>query len=183
MHSEKALVESCIKGERSAQKELYTQYSSGMLVVAMRYTKSDQEAEDVLQEAFIKVFQRIKDFRGESSLGSWIKRIVVNTALNSQRSKLYMFPMVDVEVMHNDLETEFSLSEYHFKELLGFIQELPAGCNAIFNLYAIEGYSHKEIASMLDISIGTSKSQYSRARQLLQQRINKESISRYEKAK
>ncbi len=183
MQSEKRLVDSCIKGERKAQKQLYTQYAGSMMVVAMRYTKSDQEAEDVLQESFIKVFDKINLFRGDSSLGSWIKRIVVNTALNSQRSKLYMFPMVDVEEIHNALESDFSLSDFHFKELLTFIKELPAGCRAIFNLYAIEGYSHKEIAAMLDVSIGTSKSQYARARQLLQERIGTEQTKNYERAR
>lgn len=183
MQSDNQLVDACIKGDREAQRHLYDRFAAAMLVVAMRYTKSDQEAEDVLQEAFIKVFEKIKTFREESSLAFWIKRIVVNTALNSQRSKLYMFPMVDVEDMHNELDTGLSISQFHFKELLKFIQELPPGCQSIFNLYAIEGYSHQEIAELLDISVGTSKSQYSRARQLLQTRIKNEDNINYEQAK
>ncbi len=183
MDSEKNLIEACIKGERKAQRQLFDQYASKMLVVSMRYTKSEQEAEDVLQEAFIKVFEKIKTFRGESHLSFWIKRIVVNTALNHQRSKLYMFPMVDVENMHNEFRGDFSLSEYHFSELLKIIQELPSGCQIIFNLFAIEGYSHKEIAELLEISIGTSKSQYARARQLLMARIKKDETLSYERVK
>lgn len=183
MDSEKALIQGCIKGDRKAQKLLYDQYASRMLVVAMRYSKSDQEAEDIIQEAFIKIFEKIKTFREESRLGFWIKRIVVNTALNHQRSKLYMFPMVDVQELNNSMDSAFSLSGYHFKELLTFIKELPSGCQIIFNLYAIEGYSHQEIAKMLDISIGTSKSQYFRAKELLKARIGQEEQKSYERVR
>jgi RNA polymerase sigma factor (sigma-70 family) len=183
MDSEKRMIKACSKGDRKAQKELYDKYASKMLVVAMRYSKSDQEAEDVIQEAFIKVFDKIKTFREECRLGFWIKRIVVNTALNHQRSKLYMFPMLDVEDLNNDMESEFSLANYHFKELLKTIQELPTGCQVIFNLFAIEGYSHQEIAKKLNISIGTSKSQYFRARMLLREKIESEEKMSYEKAR
>ncbi|QSE96888.1 RNA polymerase sigma factor [Fulvivirga lutea] len=183
MHSEKDLIERCVKGDRKAQKELYDRHVSAMLVVALRYSKARQEAEDIIQESFIKVFDKIKTYKGESDIKYWIKRIVVNTALNHQRSKLYMFPMVDVEGMHNDFYSEISLSSYHFKELLQMIQELPTGCQAIFNLYAIEGYNHQEIAEMLNISVGTSKSQYSRAKMLLKERIEKEQKVSYERAR
>lgn len=183
MDSEKALIQGCIKGDRKAQKQLYDQFAGRMLVVAMRYSKSDLEAEDIIQEAFIKIFEKIKTFREESRLGFWIKRIVVNTALNHQRSKLYMFPMVDVQELNNSANGDFSLSNYHFKELLAFIKELPSGCQIIFNLYAIEGYSHQEIAKMLDISIGTSKSQYFRAKELLKARIGQEEQKSYERVR
>ena len=129
------------------------------------------EAEDILQEAFIKVFEKIQNFRHESTLGFWIKRIVVNTSLNYHRSKLFLYPMVDVENLKEDHHSDFSLSDYHFEELLKMIQELPTGCQAIFNLYAIEGFKHDEIAQMMGISQGTSKSQYSRARALLREKI------------
>ncbi|MEQ8477130.1 RNA polymerase sigma factor [Fulvivirga sp.] len=183
MDSEKALIQGCIKGDRKAQKQLYDQFAGRMLVVAMRYSKSDLEAEDIIQEAFIKIFEKIKTFREEARLGFWIKRIVVNTALNHQRSKLYMFPMVDVQELNNISDGDFSLSNYHFKELLAFIKELPSGCQIIFNLYAIEGYSHQEIAKMLDISIGTSKSQYFRAKELLKARIGQEEQKSYERVR
>lgn len=182
MDSDKILIEKCARGDRKAQRALYELYAGKMLVVALRYTKSQLEAEDVLQEAFIKVFEKIKTFRAEAEVRFWIKKIVVNTALNSQRSKLYMFPMVDVTEMQDSFETDISLSTYHFTELLKFIQELPTGCQAIFNLYAIEGYNHQEIADMLNISVGTSKSQYSRARSILKERIEKEQLLSYERA-
>lgn len=153
------------------QKLLYDLYAPKMLVVAMRYSKVKSEAEDILQEAFIKIFEKVKNFRKESTLGFWIKRIVVNTALNYHRSKLFLHPMVDVENLKEDHYSDFTLANYHFEELLKVVQELPAGCQVIFNLYAIEGFKHDEIAKMMGISEGTSKSQYSRAKALLRKKL------------
>ncbi len=138
MDSEKALIHGCINDDRKAQRQLYDQFAGRMLVVAMRYSKSDQEAEDIIQDAFIKIFEKIKTFREESRLSFWIKRIVVNTALNHQRSKLYMFPMVDVQELNNSMDNSFSLSDYHFKELLTIIKELPSGCQIIFNFMLLK---------------------------------------------
>ena len=155
-----------------------------MLVVCLRYSKTTAEAEDIVQEGFVKVFQAIKDFRQESKLETWITRIMVNTALNVQRKKLYLYPMVDVtEIVLQ--EEEVSLSGLNVTQLLEMIQSLPQGCQIVFNLFAIEGYSHKEIAQMLGISEGTSKSQFARAKSLLQSKILKESsyIDRYGEAK
>ena len=138
-----------------------------------------QEAEDIPQEAFVKVFRNIKDFRKDSSLAYWIKRIVVNTALNHQRSKLYLYPMVDVTELNDWSENESIISSMGYQELLELIQELPTGCQVIFNLFAIEGYKHHEIAKQLEISEGTSKSQYSRAKSILIQKIMNQEQSRY----
>lgn len=171
MGSEQALISGCQKGERIAQRKLYEQYSGRMLAISKRYSKSDLEAEDILQESFIKVFKNISSFRAESSLYYWIKRIVVNTALNHQRSKLYMYPMSDVSTLSMEVGEQFTLASYHLEELMSMIRDLPPGCQLVFNLYAIEGYPHKEIAEMLEISEGTSKSQYARARSLLQEKI------------
>jgi RNA polymerase sigma factor (sigma-70 family) len=174
MLHEQELINGCKKGDQSFQKALYDLYCRKMLVVCLRYSKTTAEAEDILQEAFVKVFQGISTFRQESKLETWITRIMVNTALNFQRRKLYLFPMVDVEEV--DLpEDEISISGMNFTQLLEMIQTLPQGCQIVFNLFAIEGYNHKEIAEMLGISEGTSKSQYSRARALLQQKLLKES--------
>ncbi len=181
MHVHKELIEGCIKGNRQSQRELYDLFSGRMYMVCLRYTKSQQEAEDVLQESFIKVFKSIKNFRGESRLEYWIKRIVINTALNNQRKKLYMYPMVDVEETKDVFVEEGIMSGYGLEELLGMIRELPTGCQIVFNLFAIEGYSHKEIAEKLNISEGTSKSQFSRAKKLLQEQILKEQMKHYEK--
>ena len=179
MQDEQQLIDGCVKEDRKAQRGLYERYSKQMYVVSLRYSKSVQEAEDILQESFIKIFQNIKKFRNESKLSSWIKRIVINTALNYQRSKLYLFPMVDVDNTNLHLESNFTLANYHFKDLLKLIQKLPPGCQMVFNLYAIEGYSHKEIADMVKISEGTSKSQYSRAKSLLKEMLCKEETVSY----
>ena len=178
------LIEACIKGDRVAQKNLYDIFSKKMYVVCLRYTKSQQEAEDVLQESFIKIFKNIKGYRGDSRFSYWVKRIVINTALNSQRKKLYMYPMVDIEDVKNTSVSNKVLADFSLEELLKLIRELPIGCQTVFNLFAIEGYSHKEIAEMLDVSEGTSKSQFSRARKLLQQKIaEEEKFERYERFK
>ena len=184
MLSENELIEGCRKGDRGAQRALYDFYCRKMMVVCLRYSKATPEAEDILQEGFVKVFQAIGNFRGESKLETWITRIMVNTALNAKRKKLYLFPMVDIEET-NLPEEEMSISGIHFTQLLEMIQALPQGCQIVFNLFAIEGYSHKEIATLLGISEGTSKSQFARAKGLLQARISKESTryDRYGEAK
>ena len=178
------LIEACIKGDREAQRSLYDIFSKKMYVVCLRYTKSQQEAEDVLQDSFIKVFKNLKGYRGDSRLDYWIKRIVINTALNSQRKKLYMYPMVDIDDVQNMVSHSKALTDFNLEELLKMIRELPSGCQTVFNLFAIEGYSHKEIAEMLGVSEGTSKSQFSRARKLLQEKIAaEEKLERYERFK
>jgi RNA polymerase sigma factor (sigma-70 family) len=184
MLGEQELIDGCRKGDRSFQRALYDRFSRKMLVVCLRYSKSSAEAEDILQEAFVKVFQGIKDFRQESKLETWITRIMVNTALNAQRKKLYLFPMVDVEDT-NLTEEEVSVTGMNVQDLLEMIQSLPQGCQVVFNMFAIEGYSHKEIADILGISEGTSKSQYARARALLQNKLMKETsyYTKYGEAK
>jgi len=174
MISDKALVDGCSKGNRIVQKALYDRFSGKLMAVCVRYARSVPEAEDILQEGFIKAFANIKNFRYESKLETWLTRIMINTALNYQRKKLYLFPMIDVEDAPLKEDENISLSGFHLNELLKFVQTLPDGCRVVFNMFAIEGYSHKEISEMLSISEGTSKSQYSRARQLLKQRINLE---------
>lgn len=174
MLTEPELIEGCRKGNRASQKALYDRFCKKMMVVCLRYSKSIQEAEDILQEGFVKVFHGLEGFRQDAKLETWMTRIIVNTALNHHRKKLYLFPMVDIETI-NPPQSEVSLSGLHFTQLLEMVQALPQGCQIVFNLFGIEGYSHKEIAEMLGISEGTSKSQYARAKSLLQTRLLKES--------
>jgi RNA polymerase sigma factor (sigma-70 family) len=174
MHSEKQLIEGCAKGDRGAQRALYNQYSGKMLALCQRYAKSSQEAEDILQEGFIKVFGNIKSFRAEAKLSTWMTRIMINSALNMQRQKLYLLPMVDVNDAKLHEDEEIGLSQFHLSELLKVVQSLPDGCRVVFNLYAIEGYGHKEIGELLNISEGTSKSQYNRAKSLLRAKLEVE---------
>lgn len=172
MLQDEDLIKGCAKGDRALQKALYERYCRKMMPICQRYAKSDQEAEDILQEGFVKVFSNISKFRAEAQLATWITRIMINTALNMQRSKMYMVPMVDVEEAYAVQQDEVLLSHFHLGELLKLIRSLPDGCRVVFNLFAIEGYSHKEIADTLGISLGTSKSQYYRAKGLLRKKID-----------
>lgn len=182
MQSEQELINGCAKGDRALQRALYDRYCRKMMAICMRYAKSTPEAEDILQEGFIKIFKSINSFRSEAKLETWITRIMINTALNSHRQKLYMLPMVDVNDIHLQEADGVNLSDFNLSELISFVQSLPDGCRIVFNLFAIEGYSHKEIAEMLTISEGTSKSQYNRAKSLLRIKLLKEE-GRYERFK
>jgi RNA polymerase sigma-70 factor (ECF subfamily) len=171
MLSEQEIIQGCARGDRVAQNALYERYCRKMSVTCKRYAKTIQEGEDILQEGFVKVFAAIKNFRGDSSLNTWITRIMINTALNAQRQKLYLLPMVDVANAKLSEGEDISLSNFHLNELIDMIQSLPDGCRMVFNLFAIEGFSHKEIGDMLGISEGTSKSQHNRAKVLLRAKL------------
>ncbi len=167
------LVKDCLKEKPAAQKMLYGLFAPAMLGVCYRYTKSIQDAEDVLQEGFVRVFRFLNQYKNEGELGAWIRRIMVNTALNYlKQSKRYqndlLFDKADLHVVtHNDVEMQLNT-----KELADLIRQLPTGYQTIFNLNAVEGYSHVEIGQMLGISENTSRSQYMRARHLLISWIN-----------
>lgn len=179
--NEQDLILKCCEGDSTSQKQIYQNYAGKMMVVALRYLKSTQSAEDVLQDAFIKVFNKLDTFNGDSKLETWITRIVINTALNAIKKPLWVEQLGD----YNDglvEQEELVLSHFHWQDLISFIQALPTGCQAVFNLYAIEGYTHKEIAKTLGISVSTSKSQYARAKSLLRQIIEKEENRGYESA-
>ncbi|TDH27960.1 sigma-70 family RNA polymerase sigma factor [Segetibacter sp. 3557_3] len=167
------LVKDCLKGKPKAQRELYETFAPLMLGVCYRYTKSTQDAEDILQDGFVKVFRFLHQYKREAELGAWIRKIMVNTALNYlKQSKRYqndlLYDKTDLHVVaHNDTETQLNV-----KELAELIRQLPTGYQTIFNLYAVEGYTHVEIGAMLGISENTSRSQYMRARNLLISWIN-----------
>lgn len=185
MQRDEELIKGCAKGDRASQRALYDRYCRKMMAICQRYSPNSEDAEDALQEGFVKVFNNISRFRGEAALGTWITRIMINTALNKQRQKLRMLPIVEVDETQAYQEDEISLSQFHFEELLGLIQSLPDGCRIVFNLFAIEGYTHKEISELLGISVGTSKSQFNRARTLLMSRLRTldETKASYGKAK
>ena len=173
MQDEYALVEGCRRQDRIMQRLLYERYAGKLFVVCKRYIKDADEAEDVLQDSFVKIFRHIDTFRFECPLEAWLKRIVINTALKYLRKqKPWEITSTDVQEVGSVLpQADESLPALNYQYLLQLIQELPTGCRMVFNLYAIEGYNHPEIARMLDIAEGTSKSQYARARSLLQQKI------------
>ena len=154
------------------QRQLYEQYAGKLFVVSKRYTKDPVGAEDVLQDAFVKIYQHLDQFRFDCPLEAWLKRIVINTALKYLRSQQAWDQATDIEEMAPLLaQNELSIPTLNYQYLLALIGELPPGCRAVFNLYAIEGYNHAEIGKLLSISEGTSKSQYFRARALLQHKL------------
>lgn len=155
------------------QELLYKQTASKMMAVCMRYAKDRMEAEDVLQMAYVKIFQKVKEYRGEGSFEGWIRRIMVNTAIESYRKNLRMLNVVSIEDAYEQPSQAFDYSSLGMQDLMKVIQKLADGYRMVFNMYIIEGYSHKEIAEALGISEGTSKSQLSRARAILQQEILK----------
>lgn len=168
-----SLLEGCKKGDRKAQESLYKALSSKMMGVCMRYAKDTNEAEDVLQMGFVKVFQKVSEFRGDGSFEGWIRRIMVNTAIESYRKNLRNLNVVDIDEVYDQPQSTFDMSGLEMKDLLKMVQELSNGYRLVFNMYVIEGFSHKEIAAELGISEGASKSQLSRARSILKEKIIK----------
>jgi len=168
-----SLLDGCRKGDRKAQETLYKTLASRMMGVCMRYAKDTFEAEDVLQMGFVKVFQKVSEFRGDGSFEGWIRRIMVNTAIESYRKNLRNLNVVDIDEVYDQPQSTFDMSGLELKDLLKLVQQLSNGYRLVFNMYVIEGYSHKEIAGQLGITEGASKSQLSRARAILKEKIIK----------
>ncbi len=163
------LVKACIEKNPNAQRLLFERFCRKMMGICLRYASLKDEADDMLQNGFIKVFEKIETYRAEGSLEGWIRKIIVNEALTYLRKNKKLKMNVDIDNLAYDIPSNNPIGEQlNEKELLKMIQRLPIGFRTIFNMYAIEGYSHKEIANQLGISEGTSKSQYSRARIHLQ---------------
>jgi RNA polymerase sigma factor (sigma-70 family) len=171
------LLKECLDGKSSAQRALYELYVKSMLGVCYRYTKSMEDAEDVLQEGFIKVFKNLHQFNGSGDLGAWIRRIMVNTAINYLKSQSrYQNELSFTDEKLHMVSVDNPEIKLDAKDLADLIRQLPVGYQTIFNLYAIEGYKHAEIGKIMGISEGTSKSQYARARALLITWITKNSL-------
>lgn len=174
---ERQLIKDCLKGKPEAQRQLYEQFSKNMLGVCYRYTKSLKDAEDVLQDGFVKVFLGIHQYKFEGELGAWIRRIMVNTALNFlKRNRKYRDEMYFTEQPLHPVADDNPVISLEAKELADLIRQLPQGYQTIFNLHAVEGYTHVEIGELLGITDGTSRSQYARARALLISWIEKNSL-------
>ncbi|GAB3572840.1 sigma-70 family RNA polymerase sigma factor [Spirosoma luteolum] len=175
MQDEYELVEGCRRQDRIVQRQLYERFAGKLFVVCKRYVRDPDEAEDVLQDAFVKIYRHIDSFRFECPLEAWLKRVVINTALKHLRKQKPWEHNSDIDDVAPTLaQADTSLPTLNYKYLLELVQELPLGCRTVFNLYAIEGFNHPEIAEMLSIAEGTSKSQYARARTLLQQKLRAE---------
>lgn len=177
IYSETDLIGGCIKGDPKMQRELYDRFSSKMYGVCLRYMKNSPDADDVLQEGFIKVYKNLPKFRGEGSFEGWIRRIFINTCIEHFRKKKESYKLS--ETYDNTLEADDinALDTLAVKDLLNIVNELAPGYRMVFNLYVVEGMSHKEIGDLLGISEGTSKSQLARAKgtlkKILETRYNK----------
>jgi len=174
MLNEKKLIELLKKNSESAFVELYNRYSPVLFGICLRYSKERTEAEDILQESFIKIYENIDNFKSEGSLEGWLKRIVVNVSINHYRKKIKENTVsTDDEIRYEEIIPENVFSELTSKELIGLIQLLPEGYRIVFNLYAIEGFKHNEIAEMMGYTESTSKTQLMKAKKLLQQHVFK----------
>lgn len=192
--NEEKLLKACLKGDRRAQKELYERFERKMFGVCLMYASEKNMAEDFLQEGFIRVFMKLDSYKAVGSLEGWIRRIIINTSLELLRKKDILRHTVEIDDFNDyDSTKPDSLYSYLVDEnfnddndgifnqisseiLTSTIQEMPVGFRTVFNLYVMEEYSHREIGQMLDISEGTSKSQYARARVWLQKRLNERKV-------
>lgn len=166
--TDEELIKKCTCGDLLAQKTFYEKFAGKMYGVCLRYMNGDDEAQDVLQDGFIKVFDNLPKYQKKGSLEGWVRRIIVNTALDQIRKNKKYMQNVDVDTVDYLLEDDsFIVEELEATDLLKIINKLPEGYRVVFNLFAIEGYSHKEIGDRLGITESTSKSQYSRARKIL----------------
>jgi RNA polymerase sigma-70 factor (ECF subfamily) len=169
-NTEEEIISACKDGNREAQKHLYDLYASKFFGICLRYMKDQRDGEEVLTNGFMKIFDNISKYRAEGSFEGWMKRIMVNECLGYIRKNRQMYLEVDID--ENKISEDYSWEDCNLEtqDLLAMIQNLPSGYRTIFNMYAIEGYSHKEISTKLDISEGTSKSQLSRARAILKEK-------------
>jgi RNA polymerase sigma factor (sigma-70 family) len=167
------IINSCLKGDRQAQNNLYNRFVKKMFAVCMRYSKNREEAEEILQEGFMRVFDNLSQFRFSGSFEGWIRKIMVNCCLQKYRAKTHIRPVVNLEdISVADVGYEDVISRIGKKELLAMVQHLPPAYRLVFNLYVFEGMKHREIATQLNISEGTSKSNLSDARRLLQKAVS-----------
>ena len=169
--TESDLIKECIEGNRGAQEELYKRFAPKMYAVCMRYANNADDAQDLLQEGFIKVYKNLSKFRAEGSFEGWVRRVFVNTSIEHFRRKNTLYSITEKEenvVEDADISALDNLAE---KDIINLIRELSPGYRTVFNMYVVEGYSHKEIGNILGISEGTSKSQLARAKAILQKKV------------
>lgn len=163
-------------GKPDVQRHVYDLYADRMMALCVRYARDRDEAADILQEGFIRVFRKIDTFKEEGSLEGWIRRVITNVAIRSYQRNARLHVAVDLEEAEREVGVNGLDADHSAEELLAMIQRLPDGYRVVFNLFAIEGYSHEEIAEQLEISVGTSKSQLSRARQSLQRMLEQQNM-------
>ena len=169
------LIDKSLVGDEAAQNRLYMLYSKAMYNSCLRITNNEDDAKDVLQEAFISAFRNLGSYKGEAAFGAWLKRIVVNKAINHIKRKRFEISTLDIEKHDMEFEQTGDYSNnYSIEKIRNAIQGLPEGYRVVFSLYLLEGYDHKEISEILDISVSTSKSQYNRAKRKLRDLLRQE---------
>ncbi len=171
MEDFKPIISDCIAGSRKAQSMLYQQFAPKMFGVCLRYAKDATEAEDNLQDGFIKVFTNLKNFRHDGSLEGWIRRIMINVSLEKIRKQHLLYPVEDVAIYDSVNYSDDVIAKIAADDLMKLIQQLPPRYRLVFNLYVIEGMSHQEIAEEMSITQGTSKSNLARARDILKKKV------------
>jgi RNA polymerase sigma-70 factor (ECF subfamily) len=171
MTIEQQLVKRCISGDRKAQKELFEVYAKKMMGVCLRYARTTQEAEDMLQDGFIRVFTHLNTFKFDGPLDAWIRRVVVNASLRHVNKKAFSYESIGIPEYYDAPVVSDAISKLSEQELIVLINKLPIGYKTVFNLYVIEGYSHREISEMLDCGESTSRSQLAKAKRSLQKLI------------
>ncbi len=182
--TEEAILQGCLRNESTAQKELYDRYSPKMLAVCYRFGHNREDAEDMLQEGFIKVFSQIHTFRNQGAFEGWVRRIIVHTCINNLKKNKKFNESVDIiHATTLQVREESVPSIVQAKQVVECIRLLPLGYRTVLNLYAIEGYSHKEISIMLEIEESTSRSQYTRAKQMLEDILIRKKILQKSKEK
>lgn len=176
----KTVIEGCLAGDAKSQKLLFDYFAPKMLTVCKRYTNDQMEAEDVLQEGFIKLFQRMDSFTFQGSFEGWVRRLFVNTALDHLRKEKKNKFLEDVDDIGIHLDAEAYIIEgLEAEHLMKLLEVIPSGYRVVFNLFAIEGYSHKEIGELLNVTESTSKSQYFRAKSFIQKKLEELNVTRY----
>lgn len=170
--TDEEIIAGCLKGSAAHQEALYKKFASKMLAVCQRYAHTSFEAEDIFQEAFVKVFHNLSHFQGKGSFEGWVRYIFINTAINHYNRNKKHYHQAEVEQQFDLSSSEAdAMSRLSHEELLQLVQSLPEGYRMVFNLYVIEGYNHKEIGELLGINEGTSKSQLSKAKSILKKTI------------
>ncbi len=179
LNTDIALVKDCLRGDINSQRKFYLRFAPKMLGVCMRYSNSKSDAEDILQEGFMKVFMALHQFNETGSLEGWVRKIIVNVALQYLRKRKIVFePLKEVETMYvSDYSNDRIFQRFEVQDLLEMMNFLPSGAKVVFNLYVFEELSHKEIAEKLNITIGTSKSQLFKARNLLRTKFQTKKIA------
>ncbi len=174
MESLRKILKGCLQQRRSDQYRLYAMFSKQMFGICLRYAASHDEAQDMLQEGFVRVFSKLSSYKGKGAFEGWIRRIFVHVAIEKYRERIYHLPVEDIIDYEAHVHQNQGINALHVRDILRFVQQLPLQYRMVFNLYALEGYSHKEIASELKISESTSRSNLARARMLLKDKLNQE---------